>query len=626
MTAGPIIARELLTAARRPRIYRIRVLLAAMLLAVFWANLKGHSVYYGDVLSVSQVASFARLTFYLFAGLQGLATVAALPEFLASSIAQEKERRTLSGLLTTHLTSVEIVLGKFVARLTQFFATIAVGAPVLLLLSLLGGIDPQEILLLYATTFSMAIFIGGLAILISTLARSTRKATSTTAILAVTWLIGPFLVTFLGFAFVPRPLLTFIMPAVVWISASSPSFAFPSIIFGVVVRGVVRVRLEDFLWMIGLQISGGLLFLLLAVWRLRATYRHQEGGDGRTFGIRLREWRWRIFARRPVGDDPVFWRELHTSRTHGIAKLINVITVGLLLAAVCYWTARFAAPAIQGVFAMGYQASVDSDARRDFNGYLKVLTPWLISISTLAVAGLAAVSIPTERERDTWTSLLSTPLSGREILRAKLLASVARHWPWFATAFSLGLIGIVAGAVHPVSFLVVTLVAVSATCFAASLGIWLSVSAKITGNSSGGTLGLLLLLNIVPPMLLMYPPIQTVLLTWTCIPFMIVISYLAPADVHTMFLGSGGPIARPMGSLVAEHWLMAPITVGLCVIFYSTGAWVLWRLSCDRFDQAVGRPWRARARRGKVAKPAPPRVPTQELEAAGIATALGSRS
>ena len=114
-----------------------------------------------------------------------------VPVFVAGVIAGERERRTLDDLLTTRLSSAEIVLGKLAAGLLQYFACLATGFPVVGLLPLVGGVDPRVILITYAGTASTAFLVAGLSVLVSVHARRGGQAVRDTFLLEAIWLILP---------------------------------------------------------------------------------------------------------------------------------------------------------------------------------------------------------------------------------------------------------------------------------------------------------------------------------------------------------------------------------------------------------------------------------------------------
>ena len=90
--------------------------------------------------------------------------------------------------------------------------------------------------------------------------------------------------------------------------------------------------------------------------------------------------------------------------------------------------------------------------RTEFNRFLSHVSSWVEFFMLLIVAGVAAGSVTLERARDTWDSLIATPLDGRDILRAKMLGTIWKVRYGALLLFVLWSIGLLAGSVHPVGF------------------------------------------------------------------------------------------------------------------------------------------------------------------------------
>ena len=94
----------------------------------------------------------------------------------------------------------------------------------------------------------------------------------------------------------------------------------------------------------------------------------------------------------------------------------------------------------------------------------------------LILTGAAAEGLAGEKERDTWLGLLATPLSGWEILRAKMLGALWRARVVSLPMLALWTVGLLAGALHPLGFLaaVVGLVATSGLgmAFGTTVALW----------------------------------------------------------------------------------------------------------------------------------------------------------
>ena len=123
------------------------------------------------------------------------------------------------------------------------------------------------------------------------------------------------------------------------------------------------------------------------------------------------------------------------------------------------------------------------------------VSPLYIGLWLLAVAGASASGVTVEREQDTWDSLISTPLTGWEILRGKAVGAI---WGLrgFGGLFSLfWLVGLAAGAVHPLGLLLALLVVGLLTWFVVALGTYASLTARTTSRALTATIAILLFLN-----------------------------------------------------------------------------------------------------------------------------------
>src|SRR5208282_5800933 len=106
------------------------------------------------------------------------------------TIIEEKERRTLEFLFVTDLSSLEIVLGKLFARLAHVAMVLLTGLPVLALLQLLGGVDPNLLLMAFALTGLTMLSLGSLSILFSVLCKTGLSAVFDTYFLTGLYLVG----------------------------------------------------------------------------------------------------------------------------------------------------------------------------------------------------------------------------------------------------------------------------------------------------------------------------------------------------------------------------------------------------------------------------------------------------
>ena len=84
---------------------------------------------------------------------QNLAVLLLTPAYLATAVTEEREKRSLELLQTTHLYDREIILGKLLGRLTHLAGVLLAGLPVLSLTQFMGGVDMAVLLANFAVTF-----------------------------------------------------------------------------------------------------------------------------------------------------------------------------------------------------------------------------------------------------------------------------------------------------------------------------------------------------------------------------------------------------------------------------------------------------------------------------------------
>ena len=145
MFAGPIFAREWLTAPRQLKHYLIRAGYIAAFVVLMYTAMQ---VTFGwqTLESLGDLARFGGLVFQIFAFLQLTLVLFFALLFAAGNVAQEKDRSTLILLLMTDLRDRELVFGKLAASLLVVGVLLAVSIPVFAFVHLLGGVSLDQIL------------------------------------------------------------------------------------------------------------------------------------------------------------------------------------------------------------------------------------------------------------------------------------------------------------------------------------------------------------------------------------------------------------------------------------------------------------------------------------------------
>src|SRR4051812_13772824 len=187
MLIGPIFSRELVTAPRRPQHFLYRGVYGTalfVLMCTAWLVLAGTQI----IRSVGDMARFGSILFFLLAPLQ-LALLTFLAALrAASSVAQEKDKRTLILLLMTRLTNHELVLGRLLASLLDVLVMLASAAPIFMLLTLFGGVSPAQVARVLAVTLATILVAGSLGSTVALAREKTFQALSMTALILVMWI------------------------------------------------------------------------------------------------------------------------------------------------------------------------------------------------------------------------------------------------------------------------------------------------------------------------------------------------------------------------------------------------------------------------------------------------------
>ncbi len=581
MPLGPVFNAELLTTSRRPRYYVVRFVYGLIILLQIYLSYQSNAQRLGDgsgQLRIRDMADFGENIFSTFAILQAVVVVLLTPALVGGAIADEKQRKTLHYLLTSELTSAEIVVGKLAARLLQVVVLVALGLPVVSLIGLFGGIDFKVLLLSYGATVTTIFFLSTASILVSTVSRRPREAISLLYILEVCWLVVPSLLIGVMPSWVePWPTIaSWVNPVLQYVAITSPAFRLTRLASANFSGPIPMVS-----WGMGMQLVYGTAFIVLAAVRLRPTYRNDGGTPGWVRGLTKITGKRSWFPRPGCGDDAMLWKEKYVSRTGGVTKAA-LVTLGVALVGIIGYSAYgFLVDAVNEIYRDGYMTY--GSARRDFNVFLRGVSTAIYVLWFLGIASSSASGLSSEREEDQWTSLLSTPLEGREIIRAKMIGPV---WGLRLVAylmFLLWAVGLVVGSIHPLGLVACLVEFVVFTWFLTALGTWFSLRSKNSMRALASSMALLIFLN--GGYLFCCIPFQpnTVAIWGGSTQFIFAVSLLSPHDIEEM----GG--SRDTGELIAA------CIIG--VLFYGIAAAGLTTSLFTSFDRSVDRPDRSRQER-----------------------------
>ena len=478
---GPVFFYDLVRMTRRGRYFLVRTVyggaLLFLLVVIWWNQLAFH----GEALTIAQMAEFANLFFSWFVGVQFGLVALLTPAYTAGAIAEEKERRTLEFVLATDLRDREIVLGKLASRLVNLGFVVLTGLPILALLQILGGVDPGLMAAAFAATVVTMLSLAALSIFFSALTRRARDAIILTYLTVPAYLIVSGLSLLLlqppGWAGFPSTA-TWQSPVtlqnvVEWFNAGNLVYAFVLVAgsYGTgSLGGVLAGALGRYALFHGLVVVG---CCAGAVVRLRrVALADQVVRRRKATGTAARP------RRRPVGDRPMVWKELHAERGFRLHWLGRII-VGVLIAASFFplW------PILDD-----FQRSGGNHFAEEMNAWVRGVGTAVACLLLLAVAVRAVGSVTGERERQTLDALLTSPLQGHEILYGKWLGSVlSLRWAW-AWLGAIWLLGVLSGGLSPLALPLLVGGWFVFAGFTAALALWFSTVCRTTLRATLWTL------------------------------------------------------------------------------------------------------------------------------------------
>jgi hypothetical protein len=309
----------------------------------------------------------------------------------------EKDRRTFLLLLMTDMSDSEIVLGKVLGSLLPIGVLWAATAPLLALLTLLGGVGLTQVLQALVVVGATVLAAGALGGLVALWRERTFQSLALTALLLV-----------LYFGVVRGAALLDAPRSAAWLPWLDPFAALVTAHDG---SGVLAEGLAPAYGLALVLLGLSAVLLGWGVWKLRRwnpsgePVMQREAPEETDENVADEKARAAAHAApgalRPVGANPILWREIYT-RAYGRRPLLIKAAYLVVLALICY-------PALAPLAAgrgSGWLAA---------SGLLPVSV-----LSLLLVAAQASTAITTERDTGALDLLLVTDLSAKEFIFGKL--------------------------------------------------------------------------------------------------------------------------------------------------------------------------------------------------------------
>ncbi|NQV33254.1 MAG: ABC transporter permease subunit [Phycisphaeraceae bacterium] len=513
---GPIFGKELRVSSRRRRNYVLRFVYLVLLLvfiSVVWCNLdlsarSPAAMRYRMAQAGTQVITM--IVVFQFVALPLLAVA-----MLSTSISEEISHRTLGGLMSTPITSAQIVWGKLLSRVFQLMLVAGISVPILAFLRMFGGVPWLFILSSLCVTLTMVLFAGALSLFFSIGRRQAHGVILRTLfvlILLFGILPGIFILMrqFRAYGFIdtgfPQWVLNSLGGFVTWLSPFSQMYY---LVDGVLSPRAGSGRGAVFGWigwaancLMMLWLTGGLL--ALSIRKVRRVALSQAVGQL----DQTADGRWRLFkqqaetpsevsAIRRVRGACVVWKELRSPLIQGGKKMA--------------WIGFGAAAVVQAAMYVMYSQQ----------SLLKESYTHMLCVSLFLVIGLlgsifqSATTITSEKETQSWPILLSTPLSDWQILLGKAFGTFRRCLPvWIFLLIHMVLFTAL-GTIHPAAMPIMAGIIIWVVVFLSGSGLYFSVQCKKTSSAVICNLALILLIwGILPGVawvLCLFGPYQSLL-------------------------------------------------------------------------------------------------------------------
>lgn len=579
--AGPIFEKELRVSGRRRRTFILRFIYLAVLgglVGMVWLSMltipslsgsRAGGAAYAYMMAEAGIILTGLIVWFQFIVLQVAAVV-----MLSTSISDEVYRRTLGVLLTTPITSPQIVLGKFLGKMLQIVLLLVISVPLLVVIRVLGGVTLDYVVSSSCVTLTTALLGGALSMFFSVGSRAVPLIILKTV---VAWLIlfvlGPLVFAALApsigstaanwLALHANPYLTMVAVSA---KASSPMAAGATVAF------------QWWVHCLGM-VAATALILAACMVRVRRAALRQLGGD---------VGRWRALVRgrpddghiRRVRGSPVVWKESHSRIFHG--RVRGMLGTGILLAVlgVTYWL---------------FWDDLSSGGMSSSIGHI-TYGIILMSLGTLSTAVVTATAVTAEKESGTWPLLLATPLSDPDIVLGKAVGVVRRSLPaWIPLGVHCVLFAAL-GTLHWIVPVLTALVVLGIVVLLAGSGLVFGVLLKRTATAAVANVIFCLMLWVGLPIMFSFGIGIVAMLMTTAFPPLFAIFLVHPAvEMVVLVEGAGGSnAARPLLDLefsgpfpgrFSVIWLTAAFILSAAV--YIAVGWVMLRATIVRLRRSA---------------------------------------
>lgn len=412
----PVMRREVIGVSHRPTAYLFRtayVIVLAGLLYIIWTFVEA-----AEFRSVSDYAKAGNDLFTWFAFVQF--TLAMMAGFVlgADLLPRETRARTLEVLLVSPVSARAIVWGKWKACAGYLMLVVFSSAPVLAVTVYMGGVQWIDFIGVYTVTIAWSAMAAALSLYYSTRFETAYATVSMSAFLVIMYL---FFTLCCGVPFTGGGMQAY--DAGAWVN---PIY---SIMASIVSHEPIGQL--GFIGAASLALIFLCVFLTMTVTRVGSPWRREAAAmspetafatpdPGSGSSVRYGRFKWLMMGERWLERNPMQWKELQWRSTSGVGMFIKVALIVIA--------------AMSPFFCLMYVSHM-REAQVSFIIWVILAALWPAAI----VSG--AESFTQEKERNMWEVLMSTPLSARQIVSAKLFSRFVKSVGPFLAILALALLG-----------------------------------------------------------------------------------------------------------------------------------------------------------------------------------------
>lgn len=420
LPTNPIVLRLVAGAGRRRRDLLVRAAtLGLLMLLVVFAML-------GQGGTLKDMAQRGASAFTLISYGQVAAICLLTPLFMAGAIAQESNPRTWEVLLTTPLSSAQIVLGNLMGRLFFAIALLVATLPLCLATRIFGGVRGSGIFASFTVSLCTALFLGSVAVLLGVMRSAGKRG-----------VFAFYAATVLTLFATAAADLSFQVPVSVgsdavhttWITPLNPFLALRSELQSNAYQpwelAVGEAGWLQRQWLgnpLGVMSVGSMLASLMllgmATLRVRLVGSRAEASTGLMARMLRRVNKIGERAPRRVWNNPVAWREASLRLSSPAARFARwaLFAVGVMAAI--------------GVLVAHRAGVIGTPGSRLLLGAM-VMSEAVLAL--LVGISASATAVSREREDGSLDILLTTPIQPGPYLAGKLRGLIVVLWPAIAT-------------------------------------------------------------------------------------------------------------------------------------------------------------------------------------------------